>query len=355
MTDDADADAAAAALEHLDLLLFPNDDSNRVLQLRNDDPPLEQQQQVKHAALADLFTPQWRGITLRLWGAWFGFAFGYYGTLLATTRVFATTSRGGGNEQDSDDNYIFHNNNDYHSNLSRLLLSQAGKAAVVVREEFDYSAIFISNMAELVGTTLVILVVDRIGRIPSQVMAYAGAGILLCLLCTLAGTGAASRGTLIGLGFGARALEMAATCVTWVSTAEILTTDVRATGHSAANAVARIGAFLCPFVVERGGNASLVEVGVVMLLVHAVTVLCVCRLPETKGREMGLLVAAEAEEETIISNNAAQDNDAEGQQHPSAETERLALTTATEDRGNDDDDDNGVDDADMAVHNGELS
>jgi len=323
-----------------------------LLQLRNDDPPPAE---AKHAALADLFTPQWRGITLRLWGGWFGFAFGYYGTLLATTRVFATTSRGGNKDQDNDDNYTFHsNNNDYHSSLSRLLLSQTGKAGVA-REEFDYSAIFISNMAELVGTTLVILVVDRIGRIPSQALAYTGAGILLCLLCTLAGTGAASRGTLIGLGFGARALEMAATCVTWVSTAEILTTDVRATGHSAANAVARIGAFLCPFVVERGGNASLVEVGVVMLLVHAVTVLCVCRLPETKGREMGLVVVVEAaEEETIMSNNATQDNDVEGQQHPSAETERLALTTATEDWGNDDDVD-GVDDADIAVHNGELS
>lgn len=280
----------AAAVNRRDVgLLFP-------AELRLREEPEE-----KRAKIADLFTPRWRCITLRLWGAWFFFAFGYYGTLLATTRVFASTTTSDNDDGDG-------------SNLH------------VPREQFDYSAIFISSLAEVVGTTMVILVVDRIGRIPSQVISYAVAGVLLCLLCALAGLGATSRRTLILLGFGARAFEMAGTCVTWVSTAEILTTDVRGTGHSTANAIARIGAFLCPFLVE--GDAPLVKVGVVMLLVHASTVFCVYKLPETKGREMGF---AEEDVAHVEQTEAI---------------ERLVLPT------DEHDDDR---EADMGVHSGELS
>jgi len=252
-------------------------------------PPALRLQEVpeeKHAAISDLFTSKWRYITMRLWGAWFFFAFGYYGTLLATTRVFAT-------EEDT--------TNDTDNSLQGA------------REDFDYSAIFISSLAEIVGTSMVILVVDRIGRIPSQVVSYGVAGVLLCLLCTLAGLGHTSRSTLIVLGFFARAFEMAGTCCSWVSTAEILTTDVRGTGHSTANAIARIGAFLCPFLVE--GDAPLVKVGVVMLLVHMSTVLCVYKLPETKGRLMGYVEEEDEEDEPASDEQPIQ-------------TEHLALATS---------------------------
>ena len=80
-------------------------------------------------------------------------------------------------------------------------------------------------------------------------------------------------------------LLMAASCTTWVSTAEIFTTDIRSTGHSAANAVARIGGFLVPYVVSA--SAPLPFIGTFMLLVACGTAFCAWNLPETKGRDLG--------------------------------------------------------------------
>jgi MFS family permease len=207
----------------------------------------------KQATIADLFKPKWREITLRLWGGWGAMAFGYYGALLAITKVFDNDE--GGNTDTDPGSY-----------------------------NFDYGAIFVSSSAELVGTTIVILAVDRAGRIPCQVIAYSLAGISVCILCTLASNGA-PRALLVALAFIARVFEMGGTCVTWVSTAEILTTEVRSTGHSTANAMARLGAFFCPFVVE--GSIPLRRIGFIMLFVHAITVICVSKLPETKGKGMG--------------------------------------------------------------------
>jgi hypothetical protein len=154
-------------------------------------------------------------------------------------------------------------------------------------ESFDYGAIFVSSSAEIVGTTMVILLVDRVGRIPTQILSYALAGIFVFLLCTLAGSlDERPEFMLVALGFSARVFEMAGTCVSWVSTAEILTTDVRGTGHSTANAMGRVGAFFCPFFIV--GDVPLVKVGTAMLIIHSFTVFCVWKLPETKGHEMGL-------------------------------------------------------------------
>jgi MFS family permease len=144
---------------------------------------LQRQGREKHASIADLFQPAWMEITLRLWGTWGAFAFGYYGTILAINKVFAEPQSSSSQESSS--------------------------------YNFDYSAIFVSSAAELVGTTLVILVVDRIGRIPSQVVCYLGGGISVFLLCACAEAGA-NRLLLIALGFAARVFAMGATCVTWV-------------------------------------------------------------------------------------------------------------------------------------------
>ena len=81
-----------------------------------------------------------------------------------------------------------------------------------------------------------------------------------------------------------------------VSTAEILSTKVRSTGHSLANAIARLGAFFSPFLVYVGGGSDdsssmfsslYLQKGFLMLAVHVVCVLCVSTLPETKGSHMG--------------------------------------------------------------------
>jgi MFS family permease len=202
---------------------------------------------VWHAKLFELLQPQWRNNTLRLWGAWFTFAFGYYGTVMLTTRIFSSNDIG----------------------------------------QFDYNAIFVSTLAEFLGTTLGLWMVDRMGRIPSQVKSYLLAGLFLLAFC-VAAEYKARHWILLTFGFVARIFEMAATCMLWVSTAEIFNTEMRGAGHSSANALARIGAFFCPLVVEN--STSLIRVGILMLFLHSITAFCVSQLPETMGREMGFAV-----------------------------------------------------------------
>jgi hypothetical protein len=55
-------------------------------------------------------------------------------------------------------------------------------------------------------------------------------------------------------------------------------------GHSAANAMARIGGFLCPFLVQE--NTPLWMIGSTMLLLHTISAFCVLRLPETGQRTL---------------------------------------------------------------------
>lgn len=215
----------------------------------------------------ELFSPLWRWTTLKLWGAWGFFAFGYYGTIMVITEIFDS-------KEESP--------------------SKLGKETY----SFDYGAIFVSSSAELVGTTFAIFSVDTTGRIPLQVVAYTLAGLSVCALC-LSAANDAQRKVLIGLGFAARIFEMVGSCVSWVSTAEILTTEVRTTGHSAANAIARIGSLFSPFLIE--GHSSLVKKGLVMLAIHAGTVLFVSQLPETKGSHMGRA-------EDAVSNDENYDN-----------------------------------------------
>eukprot|EP00536_Pseudo-nitzschia_multiseries_P012860 jgi/Psemu1/260965/estExt_Genewise1Plus.C_5120039 len=202
----------------------------------------------------ELFSPRWRRTTLTLWGTWGFFAFGYYGTLMAITEIFDSQREPGVEGQQSSNN-------------------------------FDYGAIFVSSSAELVGTTIAIFFVDSLGRIPLQLGAYAMAGISVYSLYLSAAHGA-HRNVLIALGFGARIFEMTGSCASWISTAEILTTEVRTTGHSAANAVGRIGSLFSPFVVE--GHSSFKTKGYIMLAIHAATVFFVFQLPETKGSRMGI-------------------------------------------------------------------
>ncbi|KAG7373938.1 major facilitator superfamily transporter [Nitzschia inconspicua] len=221
----------------------------------------------------ELFSPRWRWTTLKLWGAWGFFSFGYYGTIMAITKIF------GGD----------------------------GKRHLVGGQEtysFDYGAIFVSSSAELVGTTIAILCVDVVGRIPLQVVAYSLAGVSVFSLCLSAANGA-RRYVLISLGFSSRIFEMIGSCVSWVSTAEILTTEVRTTGHSAANAVARIGSLFSPFLME--GHGSLLTKGLIMLVIHAVTVTCVSQLPETKGSHMGRAHHHDEETEELVSNEQLHD------------------------------------------------
>jgi len=208
-------------------------------------------------SLSKLLEPKWRLFTLKLWGVWAGFGFGYYGSILTITNIF-----GSSNSSLNDDDQI--------ENIT----------------DFNYGAILFSSSAELLGTILVILLIDKIGRIPSQVLSYFFGGVFVLLLCF--GSESKHHNLLVCYGFVARMFEMMGSCVTWVSTAELLPTEMRTTGHSAANAMARVGAFFSPYVVTSN-NISLHGLGIIMFLVHLMTAICAYHLPETRGIELGLI------------------------------------------------------------------
>ena len=86
---------------------------------------------------------------------------------------------------------------------------------------------------------------------------------------------------------------MSRSCVSWVGMAEILSTEIRSTGHAAANAVARLGCFFAPLLIA---NESSQTIGITMLCISIFATVCVMRLPETKGRAMVGVVDAETDE-----------------------------------------------------------
>jgi MFS family permease len=262
-----------------------------------------------------VLAPQWKWTMIRLWSLWGTMSFGYYVTVMATTKIFAEL------EPDA---------------------TQSTTTENTTTKPFDYGALWISTSAKFLGSTVAIGLVDSVGRIPIQVICFAMAGICVSVLCLLAlydhdDTDGSSeiglshshrRNVLLFFGFTARVFEMAASCVTWVSTAEILTTDIRTTGtflgptpwfvirwkllndllanplllrhsplcfslsgispgHSTANAIARIGGMLGPFLVE---DARILTIGVVIFIVRGISVFCVSGLPETKGsHHMGMV------------------------------------------------------------------
>ena len=74
---------------------------------------------------------------------------------------------------------------------------------------------------------MVILMVDRFGRIAPQSFSYLFGGLFVLLL-SMSARKSLFLSTLAA--FCARIFEMMATCLTWVTTAEVLSTEIRTTG-----------------------------------------------------------------------------------------------------------------------------
>jgi Sugar (and other) transporter len=193
---------------------------------------------------------------------WATFGYTYYSTVTVLTEIFASedVSRRGGD-----------NNADTYS--------------------FDFGAILMSALSEVAGTTLGFMFVDLLGRVPCQVIPHAAGGVLICLTCILASSDtevtASMRRLLVFVAFLARMFFMCGSSVAWISTAEILSSQVRATGHSSANAINKLSGALSPFLVVTSTKSRYPTIGVVLLLVSLVTAACASLLPETKGKTMG--------------------------------------------------------------------
>ena len=147
--------------------------------------------------------------------------------------------------------------------------------------DFDYGAIFSSSCAEIVGQTVVICLISRAGRAQITSLMYLLGGVSVFLLCFFASDRNADRPTLVVLSFVARGFAMGASSMTWIVTAELLPTQIRTSGHSAANAVARLGGAVSPFLITA--NNDMLTIGIVMGCVSILTSMVAWHLPDSSG------------------------------------------------------------------------
>jgi hypothetical protein len=153
----------------------------------------------------------------------------YYGAIITVSIVFSKGSDGDGVDDDDDDDDDDDTGGGY---------------------DIDYSAIFISSSAEVIGLAIAILAVDRFGRVPTIFWTYLLGGLCILVLGlfdysiggdnTVDGETSESpeqseqeveRRHLIFFAFLSRMFIMSATSVTWLHTSELLPTEIRATGH----------------------------------------------------------------------------------------------------------------------------
>lgn len=157
-----------------------------------------------------------------------------------------------------------------------------------------------------IGFAIAILLVDRVGRVPLQIVGFAGMTVALCLLATVAPGPAPPPGApplpepnivLVAIGFAIFNTSMNAgpNATTYALPAEVFPSEVRAAGHGFAAASAKFGAaigvFLFPILLaDLGAAALLLCIAGCCLLALAITALL--RI-EPKGRTLDDLAGAE--------------------------------------------------------------
>ena len=166
-------------------------------------------------SVSKLLSPKLLRATLLLWMAFFGNAFSYYGIVLLTSELSNGNRICAKQEVES-----------VHSNNSSL-----------------YKNVFISSFAEIPGSFVSIMIVDRIGRRLSMAsMLFTSCVFLFPLVFSR--TEILTRISL----FGARLCISASFTIVYIYAPEIYPTSVRTTGIGVASSVGRIGGILCPLV-----------------------------------------------------------------------------------------------------------
>jgi MFS family permease len=143
----------------------------------------------KMSSVASLFLPEWRFLVICMLLVWAFLDLIYWGNIQVVTLVFA----------------------EYDHNIENF---QAGS-----QYAYDYGAIIGSSLAEIIGQTAVLILIDRVGRVATQAVAYAAGALSVFCLCFVAyieDTGSETeRYILVLLAFLARMFIMAATSLTW--------------------------------------------------------------------------------------------------------------------------------------------
>lgn len=166
-------------------------------------------------SVSKLLSPKLFRATVLLWMAFFGNAFSYYGIVLLTSEL---------------------------SNGNRICAKEEVES-VNSNNASLYKNVFISSFAEIPGSIVSALIVDRVGRKLSMAsMLFTSCVFLFPLVFSR--TEILTRISL----FGARLCISASFTIVYIYAPEIYPTSVRATGIGIASSVGRIGGILCPLV-----------------------------------------------------------------------------------------------------------
>jgi len=243
-------------------LILEDDDSTKGVELieqgkKSDSspaPPYNPQNDHGNDLISELkaiLSPNRRHVTLPGWTIWFCFGFAYYGIVLFVARIF----------QDSDDD-------------GELQCS------------FDYTSIFINAAMENIGTLVVLTCVDWLGRVNLQTGLYSSAAFGAFWM-GMHGKKGFQTGFILFVSSLARASVSGASGVSWIHAPELYETKYRGIGHSTNYFVARVGAMICPFLVDS--SADFVAIGTTLSLICIVAAGASRFLPETANKELDLV------------------------------------------------------------------
>ena len=85
------------------------------------------------------------------------------------------------------------------------------------------------------------------------------------------------------IAFIARMMYKIGVCTTWITTAEILPTSIRGTGHGFVNSIARLSAASSPYIMH---GTSISTIGYILLIISIIVSYLVHKIPETKGQQL---------------------------------------------------------------------
>jgi MFS family permease len=215
------------------------------------------------APISEFFKASHLRVSVPLWIVSMCFGFCYYGVILFVT-VLSTK-----NEDDDD-----------------------GGANCA----FDYLSIFVSAISEIVGVTVTIQIIDRWGRVPTEMCMFFLAGVGVALM----GITMPFSALMVVSSF-ARIAEVSVVSAVWVATPELFPTEHRVTGHSVASCMIKIGAFCVPYLVQST-RASRSLIGLVLGGVNMLGFAASWFLPETASKSsQSLLFSSPCADKALVS------------------------------------------------------
>ncbi|CAE7278220.1 svop-1 [Symbiodinium natans] len=151
-------------------------------------------------------------------------------------------------------------------------------ATSVSKVTFDFGQILIARSSQIVGLVFGVLLIDRAGRKPVQIVGFLLAGVASFFL----GFKSLGKTAIVMFTSLASASENAASTCTWVHTPELFPTQVRGLAHSLLNACARVGGAIAPYIVATPVPWS----AFLIAGFSGAAGLAVCGLEETAGKSL---------------------------------------------------------------------